>query len=314
MAHKTFTFTVAVAEQSRLDTYLAVQLADQYSRTALAVRIKAGDVTVNGKVITKPRHEVSEGDQVVVVMSPPPSYDIIPQEVIFDVVAQEKDFLIINKPAGLTVHHAPTAPEDITLVHGLLHRYKEFADFEDEHRPGIVHRLDKHTSGLLMVARDPSAHLRLAKLFKERTISKTYYALVFGHTEKKGTVDAPIGRHSIHRHKMAVDGIAPRDAVTHYKAHTYFEQGYTLLELNLITGRTHQIRLHCASIGHPLVGDSMYGRTSPLINRQALHAGKLSFLYQGSEYAYESALPDDIVRALKQLTVIDTNSDVDPGS
>lgn len=312
MAHKTFTFTVTDADAVRLDTYLASQFVDEYSRTAMATRIKAGDVTVNGKAFTKPRHEVREGDEIILIMPPPPSYDIVPQEVAFEVIAEEEDFLIVVKPAGLTVHHSATAPEEVTLVHGLLHRYPDFADFEDEHRPGIVHRLDKHTSGLLVVARTQPALLRLSKLFKDRQISKTYYALVFGHTDKIGTVDVPIGRHPSQRHKMAANGVASRHATTHYTAHTYYDEGYTLLELDLVTGRTHQIRVHCASIGHPLVGDTMYGRTSPMMNRQALHAGKLAFTYQGKQYAYESPLPDDFADLLAKLTKIET--DMDTGS
>ena len=307
MSTQTHQFTVSCqnSAQIRLDAFLVAQLGGEYSRTAVAARIKAGDVTVNNKQITKPSFPVQDGHVVIICLPPPPVFDVVPTHVDFEVVAQEPDFLIINKPAGISVHHADSAPHDITLVHGLLHRYPEFADFQDHARPGIVHRLDKHTSGLLIVARNAPALTRLAALFKERSVKKTYYAIVASHPERSGTIDLPIGRHPTLRHKMAVNGSVARNAITHYTVMQYYEGPYALLEINLITGRTHQIRVHCASLAMPLVGDVMYGHTARGMTRQALHAGKLSFSYQGREYAYERAIPDDMDQFLSRLEKID---------
>lgn len=289
----------------RLDAFLTLVNEGGHSRTVVATRIKAGDVTVDGKTITKPSFPVEEGQVVILNIPPPPVFDVVPTPVDFEVVAEEKDFLIINKPAGLSVHHSHTAPEDITLVHGLLHRYPEFASFEDHERPGIVHRLDKNTSGLLVVARNTPALTRLADLFKQRLVKKTYYAIAHGHADREGTIDEPIGRHPTLRHKMAVNGSAPREATTHFKAAAYYEGPYTLLEINLITGRTHQIRVHCASRGLPLVGDHLYGREHSLMKRQALHAGKLAFEYEGKQYSYERAMPTDMQSFIDRLERIE---------
>jgi 23S rRNA pseudouridine1911/1915/1917 synthase len=302
---KQFFVTESLASK-RLDAVLVAALENEYSRTAMAERIKAGNVTVDDKVIKKPSHIVLEGQSVTVNIPPPPVFAVVPTPVDFEVVAEEKDFIIVNKPAGLSVHHSSTAPEDITLVHGLLHRFPEFADFDDYERPGIVHRLDKDTTGLLVIARNAPALSRLSALFKERTISKTYYALVHGHPQREGVIDKPIGRHPTLRHKMGVHGVNSRDSVTKYRVVTYFEGPFALLEITLITGRTHQIRVHCASEGFPLVGDFLYGRTSPRLARQALHASKLAFAYQGKQYAYERPVPNDMAQLIARLEPIAT--------
>lgn len=290
----------------RLDAVLVAALEHEYSRTAMAERIKAGDVVVDGRVAKKPSLVVLEGQSVTITIPPPPVFAVTPTPVDFEVVAEEKDFIIVNKPAGLSVHHSTTAPQDITLVHGLLHRFPEFADFDDHERPGIVHRLDKDTTGLLVIARNAQALTRLSALFKERAVSKTYFALVHGHPPREGVIDKAIGRHQTLRHKMGVNGVNNREATTMYRVAQYFEGPFALLEITLITGRTHQIRVHCASEGFPLVGDFLYGRRSPRLARQALHATRLAFTYQGKEYSYERPLPADMAALIARLEPIAT--------
>lgn len=301
-------FTVSEEQANiRLDACLATALKGEYSRTAVAERIKAGDVTVNDVVVKKPSFIVLADAEIIINIPPPPVYAVEPTPVDFEVVAEEKDFLIVNKPMNLSVHHSTTAPEDITLVHGLLHRYPEFASFDDHERPGIVHRLDKDTTGLLIVARTAPALTRLSALFKDRVVKKTYYALVHGHPEREGVIDKPIGRHPTLRHKMGVNGVGCRESTTLYRVISYYEGPYALLEINLITGRTHQIRVHCASEGFPLVGDFLYGRRSPKLPRQALHAAKLSFDYCGKHYSYAVPLPRDMQQLIDRLEVIPTD-------
>ncbi|MGD1997285.1 MAG: RluA family pseudouridine synthase [Candidatus Dependentiae bacterium] len=284
----------------RLDTYLTEMLHHEISRAQLATQVKNGAVTINNKAITKPGYKVRIGDMVVYTPAPQPVFDVQPQHVDFDVIAEEKDFIIINKPAGLVVHHSHTAPGEVTLVHGLLHRFPAFANFDSTERAGIVHRLDKDTSGIMLIARTPAALTKLAALFKERTIKKTYTAIVMGHPSRSGEITQPIGRHPVHRHKMTVGGIAPREAATRYEVKTYFED-HTLLQLYPETGRTHQIRVHCHYIGHPLLADTVYGKSSLLLKRHALHAAQLSFTYDGTSYIFFAPLPADMQRVVATL-------------
>lgn len=287
-------------DTARLDAYLVEMLHHEISRAQLATHIKNNAVTINGKAISKPGYKVRVGDTIVYQQTPPPVFDVQPQHVDFDVIAEEKDFIIINKPAGLVVHHSHTAPGEITLVHGLLHRFPAFATFDSTERAGIVHRLDKDTSGIMVVARTPAALTKLAALFKERTIKKTYYAIVAGHPSKAGEVTQPIGRHPVHRHKMTVGGIAPRPAATKYEVVTYFED-HTLLKLSPETGRTHQIRVHCHYLGHPLLSDAVYGKPSLLLKRHALHAAQLSFTYDGTPYTFTAPMAADMQRVIETL-------------
>lgn len=291
----------ASASGQRLDQFLTAALGGTHSRSHLSAFIKGGAVTVNGILVSKPGACVHTHDSVAITIPQPPLFPLPPTPVAFDVIAEEKDFLIINKPAGLMVHHAASAPEQITLVHGLLARYPEFARFESNERPGIVHRLDKDTSGLLVVARNPQALTALAALFKSRSLEKKYHALVTGWPEKAGTYDKPIGRHPVKRHLMTVGGIAPRTACTHYRVLEYFSSEASLLECTIVTGRTHQIRVHCAAAGFPLVGDKTYGSSHPAIDRQALHAHSLAFTYRGVAYAYTAPYPPEFAAALARL-------------
>jgi len=301
-------FTITVTKEtlencanSRLDVVLA-SVCDDLSRSAIVQRIKAGDSKVNTLVITKPKKEIFEGDVIELTMKAPPVLEVTPHPVDFEVIAEEEDFLIINKPAGLTVHHSSTKPEEITLVHGLLHRYPDFSNFESNERPGIVHRLDKKTSGLLLVARNPQAQAALSDLFRNRTIKKTYFALVKGHMKQEGSITFPIGRDPFQRNRMSArpGAIAPRESRTDYEVVEYLDND-SFIKLDLHTGRTHQIRVHCAALRHGLIGDEVYGKKSQRIARQALHAGRLSFTYKGKDYSFEAPLPGDMKNALDEL-------------
>jgi 23S rRNA pseudouridine1911/1915/1917 synthase len=218
------------------------------------------------------------------------------------VVYQDAHMLVVNKPAGIAVHPGPGHP-DRTLVNALLALVPDLKGIGGVQRPGIVHRLDKDTSGLMVVAKTDRAHASLTQQLKERRVKKTYVALVSGNvSQSEGEVDAPIARHPRHRKRMAIVQ-GGRDAVTRYKVvHRY--SGCTLVEAYPVTGRTHQIRVHLASLGHPLVADSVYGKTSALVDRHFLHAARLGFYLPPEEKEwreFESPLPDDLQSALDML-------------
>jgi 23S rRNA pseudouridine1911/1915/1917 synthase len=294
----TLTCADAVHYGTRLDKFLTAHLSD-YSRNYFQELIDTGCVTINNRPALKSNYCLKPLDTVTVTLKSKQS-NFQPAPVAFEVLDENEDFVIINKPAGLLVHHAPATPDELTLVNGLLYRYGLIDGFEDKTRPGIVHRIDKHTSGLLVVARTPKAHFELAKLFQDRHINKTYLALVTGHPADQGTINTPIGRHPTERHKMATKGIELKPALTHFVTTERFEN-YSLVHANIITGRTHQIRVHFASIGHPLLGDAIYGKQSPDFDRQALHAWHMSFTYRGKDFTYECPLPEDFNNILEKL-------------
>lgn len=275
-------------QSMRLDKFLYVQFPE-YSRAYFQELIEEGLVLVNqGK--TKSNYHVKKADQVTVTFKIK-QYNLEPVPVAFDVIDQQDDFLIINKPAGLLVHSIAGSDEP-SLVNGLLYHFKEIGGLSNDERPGIVHRLDKNTSGLMIIARNYHAHKLLSAMFKDRNIHKTYLALVSGNPEKKGSIDLPIGRHPIERHKMSTFGIDTRPALTHYKVLASYSDT-ALIAAHIITGRTHQIRVHCAALGHGLIGDDVYGVPSLLIARQALHSWKISFEFKGKNYSYSCPLPED---------------------
>lgn len=284
---------------SRLDKVLFIQLPG-YSRTYFQDLIDRGFVFVNGKKILKSSYSVQATDQISVTIPPAKEYDLAPVQVDFDVVDENADFLVINKPAGLVVHPSDNNKEEISLVHGLLHRYPDFCNLKDEQRPGVVHRLDRDTSGLMLVARTERSQRELISMFEKRQMHKTYLAVVTRHPHKSGTIEFPIGRHPIHRHKMSHMGIASREATSLYKNLVYYKDS-SLVAVDIITGRTHQIRVHMAAIGHGLVGDALYGYKSRLISRQALHSWKLSFEYKGKKFNYQVPVPQDMNILLQKL-------------
>ena len=281
----------------RLDQYLA-SLDLGLTRSRLRQLIDSGDVLVNGAAV-KAAHRVRPGDRVRVSVPPPRPSVAVPQDIPLTVVYQDADLVVIDKPAGLAAHPGPGHP-DRTLVNGLLALCPDIQGIGGQIRPGIVHRLDKDTSGLMMAAKTEAAHHHLSQQIKDRTVQKGYLALVVGvPSPDSGVIDAPIGRDPRRRTRMAVtaDG---RESRTGYRVLECAGR-FTLLELQLHTGRTHQARVHLSWLGHPLLGDSVYGRRSPLLPRHFLHAHSLAFAHPstGESLQFRSPLPRDLETALK---------------
>lgn len=307
-----FSFSVNESDtHTRLDVYIAQQFS-QYSRSFFKHLIAQGWVKINNIVTNKQGNLLKTGD--IVTIQFPPKRTIDPttiKQIDFGIhtLYEHEHFLIISKPAGLLVHPPSANCTEATLVDWLVANYSEIRTVGYPDRPGIIHRLDKDTSGIIIIPRTNYAHTIFGQLFKDRTIRKKYYALVEGHPEKKGSIDLPIGRDPIARTKMKA--FSPdeqlsystkkiRSATTHYNVVEYFDD-YSLIEAKPITGRTHQIRVHCAVIGHPIVGDTVYGKKSSLIKRQALHAQELSFTFDNKDYLFSSNRPDDFKNALKTI-------------
>lgn len=292
MEQVTFAYHTQTHQAIRLDQYLFNTYPD-YSRSYFQKLIEQGAILVNRKPALKPSYKLKKNDIVNVTFAKTHEYSLAPQPMDLNILFVHDDFVIVNKAAGLLVHPASTTKADEpTLVGGLLHYFTELSSFDDDQRPGIVHRLDKDTSGVILIARTPQAQIAFSKLFKDRDMHKIYLAIVRGEPEKSGTIDYPIGRHPHLRHKMSHVGVASRDAITHYRTLNYFD-GYALVEASPVTGRTHQIRVHLAAIGHGLLGDAVYGFQSKLINRQALHAYNLSFTYKGQDFSFSAPIPHD---------------------
>ncbi len=291
---------------TRIDKFLFSQFP-AYSRAYFQQLMERGFILVNQRS-TKASYSVKNGDQIDITFKSK-EYNLDPVEVDFEIIDETQDFIIVNKPAGLLVHNAPSAPEEVSLVNGLLHRFKDLAAIDDKERPGIVHRLDKNTSGLLIIARNRSAQAELSAMFKNRAVSKTYLALVHGIPPKKGSIDLPIGRHPTERHKMATFGIDTKPALTHFELLESYGDS-AMIAAKIVTGRTHQIRVHCASMGHGLLGDETYGVSSALIARQALHAWKVSFEYHGKHFSYTVEPPADMKQAIATLNQKNTDNKI----
>ncbi len=261
----------------RLDAFLA-RCADGLSRSAAQKLLESGAVLRNGKP-GKKNDKLSIGDQVEYTIPEAKPVDIAPTPMDLEIVYEDDDLLVINKPKGLVVHPAAGHSDD-TLVNGLLYALgDDLSGINGELRPGIVHRIDKDTSGLLAVAKNDYAHTMLASQLKDHTMARTYEAIVVGSfRENSGTVDAPIGRHPTDRKKMCVTQRNSKPAVTHWEVVRRY-RGYTHIRCRLETGRTHQIRVHMAYIGHPILGDTVYGHKKPELGQdsQCLHAGALCF-------------------------------------
>lgn len=282
----------------RLDIFLHAVMPT-HSRNYFQDLIKNGHVLINNAPMLKSNYSVKATDIITLTLKNK-EWNLAPAPVPFGIIDEQEDFLVINKPAGLLVHHAASSPEEITLVNGLLHAYPDMQNTDSTQRPGIVHRIDKNTSGLLLVARNLEAQNTIAAMFKARQIEKTYLAVVDGVTPPSGKIDLPIGRHPTERHKMSTIGIESRSALSYFKVQEQFPAA-TLLEVRIVTGRTHQIRVHCAALGHGLLGDATYGVKSPLIDRQALHAWQMKFEYKGKAFSYQAPLPADIEKLLTAL-------------
>ena len=287
----------------RLDAFLARSLPD-LTRSAAQRLLEEGAVTLGGKPAKK-NTKTAPGDVVEVTLPDPQPVEVVPQNIPLDIVYEDADVIVVNKPVGLVVHPAPGHP-DGTLVNALLYHCGEsLSGINGELRPGIVHRIDRDTSGLIIAAKNDRAHLALSAQLQDHTLARVYEAVVVGNLrEDSGTVNAPIGRHPVDRKKMAIEPRNGRPAVTHWRVLARYP-GYTHVECRLETGRTHQIRVHMASIGHPLLGDTVYGSKKPWpgLAGQCLHARKLRFIHPstGQPVEVECPLPDWFEKVLKQL-------------
>jgi 23S rRNA pseudouridine1911/1915/1917 synthase len=289
------------AAGERLDRFLA-ELPEIGSRAVAERLLRGGGVLVDGRARAK-SHRLAGGEELEFEAPPAPTSELVPEQMDLDVRYEDDDLLVVDKPAGLVVHPAPGHAAG-TLVHGLLAHDVEGG--EEPERPGIVHRLDRDTSGLLVVARSPEAHRRLQQLVHERALTREYLALVAGRPRsRRGTIDAPIGRdrHDPLRHSLDTD--SPRDAVTHFEVEELLPR-HALLRVTLETGRTHQIRVHLAAVDLPVAGDPLYGRPGDLgLERQFLHAARLAFVHPitGEPIDVRSPLPEDLASALADARI-----------
>ena len=287
----------------RLDAFLA-RTAENMTRSGAQKLIEEGCVLRNGKPAKK-NDKLKLEDVIVLTLPEPKEVDIVPTQMALDIVYEDEDLLVLNKPKGLVVHPAAGHSDD-TLVNGLLFAMgDQLSGINGELRPGIVHRIDKDTSGLLAVAKNDLAHTVLASQLKDHTMARTYEAIVCGNLkEDSGTVDAPIGRHPSDRKKMCVTQRNSRNAVTHWEVVRRY-RGYTHVRCKLETGRTHQIRVHMAHIGHPILGDKVYGRKKTELGQesQCLHAGLLCFRHprDGRPVLVSAGLPEYFTGVLEKL-------------
>ena len=286
--------------ENRLDKQIAENSG--LTRSAAVKLIEQELVFVDGKAAGK-KNVPKLGAEIRVTLPEPKPADIVPEDIPLDIVYEDDDVLVVNKPKGMVVHPA-AGHYSGTLVNALMfHCGERLSGINGEIRPGIVHRIDKDTSGLLMVAKNDAAHLRLSEQIKEHSFTREYQAVVTGSIKENGTVNAPIGRHNTDRKKMCVTPDNSRDAVTHYSVIKNYA-GYTHLNIKLETGRTHQIRVHMSYIGHAVAGDEVYGNGKPKwLCGQCLHAKKIGFVHPrtGEYMEFDSGLPEYFVKFLKSI-------------
>ncbi len=322
MPNKKYNFTVSEDQQSkRVDQFIVEELPS-FSRTKIAKLVKEGALIINGKAVTDNSKKVTSGDEIELLVPEAVATDIKPQKIPLDIVYEDDDLLVINKPIGMVVHPGAGNP-DKTLVNALLHHCKgNLSGINGELRPGIVHRIDKDTSGLLVVAKNDMAHNNLAKQFEEHSIQRAYLAFVWGMMKPiHGRIETFIGRSKYNRQKMSADVASGKDAITNYKTLEIFKgkniPDISLIECKLETGRTHQIRVHLAHKKNPILGDQMYGSKMrkirdidpalqhiiEKINFQALHAQSLGFIHptSGEELFFTTELPQDLLNLKKML-------------
>ncbi|CAM3573604.1 RluA family pseudouridine synthase [Marinicrinis lubricantis] len=296
-----WTILEADAEQ-RIDKFITEQLPEEISRSQIQQWIKDSHVKVNDKAV-KANYKLNSGDLVVLTVPEPASSEIAAEDIPLEVVFEDSDVIVVNKPRGMVVHPAPGHYSG-TLVNALMHHCKDLSGINGELRPGIVHRIDKDTSGLIMAAKNDLAHASLADQLKNHTVTRKYVAIVHGKlSHHQGTIDAPIGRDPKDRKLFTVIEKNSKHAVTHFVVLEQYED-YALLELKLETGRTHQIRVHMKFIGHPLVGDPAYGRNKGIsMDGQALHAAVLGFEHPrtGEYMEFETPIPEDMNHVLELI-------------
>ena len=287
----------------RIDRYISDHI-EGISRSAVTKLIEDGKVTVGEKPVKK-NYKTAEGDRICVMLDEPKPVDILPEDIPLDIVYEDGHILVVNKPKGMVVHPAP-GHESGTLVNALMyHCGDDLSGINGELRPGIVHRIDKNTSGLLAVAKSDIAHAGLSEQIKEHSFTREYLAICYGNIkEDERTVDAPIGRHKVDRKKMCVTQLNSRSAVTHIKVLERYT-GFTYILCRLETGRTHQIRVHMAYIGHPIAGDDVYGPSKVIteLHGQCLHAYKLGFIHPvtGEYLEFIADPPESFVRFRDKL-------------
>ena len=286
---------------SRIDKYISDNIAE-LTRSAVQGLIEKGLVLADGRAVSK-NYKLRGGEEISVEIPEPETMDAVPEDIPLDIVYEDDDLLVVNKPKGMVVHPAHGNYTG-TLVNALLHHCGDsLSGINGVIRPGIVHRIDKNTSGLLIVAKNDASHLKLAEQIKEHSFTREYEAVACGYfKETEGTVDAPIGRHKTDRKKMCVTTENSRNAVTHYSVIKQYG-GYAHVRLRLETGRTHQIRVHLSYIGHPVLGDDVYGKPYKGIEGQCLHARKIGFIHPttGEYMEFVSDLPDYFVSILAKL-------------
>ena len=289
----------------RIDKFIAERMTE-LSRTQVQDLIESESILVNEKK-TKANYKLRSGDRITLVLPEPEEVTLVAEDIPLDVYYEDSDVIVVNKPRGMVVHPAAGHASG-TLVNALLYHCKDLSGINGEVRPGIVHRIDMDTSGLLMAAKNDVAHRHLAGQLKEHTVTRKYVAVVHGLIEHDlGTIDAPIGRHTVHRQQMAVTREGGREAITHFQVLERLNK-HTVVELKLETGRTHQIRVHMEFIGHPLVGDPKYGsqkrnRYGHIIQGQALHAQVLGFVHPrtGEYLEFSTEIPDDMKQLIEYL-------------
>jgi 23S rRNA pseudouridine1911/1915/1917 synthase len=311
----TFSFTMPHdSAPCRIDRYITTLFPD-YSRTYFQHIIDGGGITINNSPVKKPSIVVHPTNIVTIQF---PAQQTAPLNTILDkttgvsVIAATEHFMIIHKPAHLLVHAPSSTSSAISLTDWIRHHHNDISTIGLSDRPGIIHRLDKETSGIMIITRTNYAHNIIGGLFRNRKIQKTYKAIVAGHPPKEGVINLAIGRDPINHIKMKtfedefinsegkVGGIKTRHAKTEYKVLESFKDT-SLIEVKPTTGRTHQIRVHMKAIGHPIIGDQLYGKKSPLIDRQALHAESLSFTFEDNSYSFTDELPDDFQQLITHL-------------
>lgn len=296
-------FTVEPGMEMRIDRFLSEQCED-LSRSYLQKLVKDGAVCVGGKAV-KSNYKVAAGDTVTLDVPEAVEPEIVPEQMDLDILYEDSDIILINKPKGMVVHPA-AGHYTGTLVNGLMyHCQQDLSGINGVMRPGIVHRIDMDTTGVLIVCKNDLAHNSIAEQLKEHSITRKYYAIVHGVIkEEQGTVDAPIGRHPVDRKKMSINEKNGRQAITHYRVLERFQR-FTYVECQLETGRTHQIRVHMASIGHPLLGDTVYGPAKPpyKLQGQTLHAGVLGIIHPrtGAYMEFTAPLPEYFETLLMKL-------------
>lgn len=301
MKDKIYTMTIQQAmEGLRIDAALS-ELTSDMSRNHVQKLLMEGNVKVNGMIETSKKYKVRTGDEIIIILPELKTLDVLPENIPLNIVYEDNDLLVINKPKGLVVHPA-AGNHTGTLVNAILYHCSDLSGINGIIRPGIVHRIDKDTSGLLMIAKNDLAHASLAAQLKAHSITRIYHAIVYNNFRTdEGTVDAPIGRDPNNRLRMMVTNQNSRSAVTHYRVLETLGN-YTYIEARLETGRTHQIRVHMAYINHPLLGDQVYGPKKKVlgVESQMLHAKVLGFIHPttGVFMEFDSDLPEDFIRII----------------